>query len=184
MYILKWFRFIISKIYNILRYVIARILRHMCNLHIKETEISQKRSIYLYIQYLLSSFSSAVQFGGEWPIFIEIFQLTCCWVSGWRSDQWVAVETNYRNLHVKTRRETATEVPRTLTTTVITMSRKKIGYVITTNDVVTWSSRVVISMPYHHCHNNDSNYDKPKPKFIHTKFVKCVKCGTGQEVCA
>ena len=24
--------------------VIARILRHMCNLHIKETEISQKRS--------------------------------------------------------------------------------------------------------------------------------------------
>ena len=30
--------------YNILRYVIARILRHMCNLHIKETEISQKRS--------------------------------------------------------------------------------------------------------------------------------------------
>ena len=136
-----------------------------------------------------------------YPIFIEIFQLSCsvswrvtniywdlwltrCWVSGWRSDQWVAVETNYRNLHVKTRRETATEVPRTLTTTVITMSRKKIGYVITTNDVVTWSSRVVISMPYHHCHNNDSNYDKPKPKFIHTKFVKCVKCGTGQEVCA
>ena len=40
----KWFRFIIAKIYNILRYVIARILRHMCNLHIKETEISQKRS--------------------------------------------------------------------------------------------------------------------------------------------
>ena len=29
-------------IYNILRYVIACILRHMCNLHIKETEISQK----------------------------------------------------------------------------------------------------------------------------------------------
>ena len=44
MYILKCFRFIITKIYNILRYVIARILRHMCNLHIKETEISQKRS--------------------------------------------------------------------------------------------------------------------------------------------
>ena len=44
MYILKWFRFIIAKIYNILRYVIPRILRHMCNLHIKETEISQKRS--------------------------------------------------------------------------------------------------------------------------------------------
>ena len=44
MYILKWFRFIIAKIYNILWYVIARILRHMCNLHIKETEISQKRS--------------------------------------------------------------------------------------------------------------------------------------------
>ena len=40
----KWFRFIIAKIYNILRNVIARILRHMCNLHIKETEISQKRS--------------------------------------------------------------------------------------------------------------------------------------------
>ena len=32
------------KIYNILRYVIVRILRPMCNLHIKETEISQKRS--------------------------------------------------------------------------------------------------------------------------------------------
>ena len=44
MYILKWFRFIIAKIYNILRYFIARILRHMCNLHTKETEISQKRS--------------------------------------------------------------------------------------------------------------------------------------------
>ena len=40
----KWFRFIIANIYNILQYVIARILRHMCNLHIKETEISQKRS--------------------------------------------------------------------------------------------------------------------------------------------
>ena len=31
-------------IYNILRYVIPYILRHMRNLHIKETEISQKRS--------------------------------------------------------------------------------------------------------------------------------------------
>ena len=31
-------------IYNILRYVIPLILRHMCNLHIKETEISQERS--------------------------------------------------------------------------------------------------------------------------------------------
>ena len=31
-------------IYNILRYVIPLILRHMCNLHGKETEISQKRS--------------------------------------------------------------------------------------------------------------------------------------------
>ena len=41
---LKWFRFIIAKIYNILRYVIVHILRHMCNLHIKETEISRKRS--------------------------------------------------------------------------------------------------------------------------------------------
>ena len=40
----KLFRFIIAKIYNILRYVIPHILRHMCNLHIKETEISQKRS--------------------------------------------------------------------------------------------------------------------------------------------
>ena len=40
MYILKWFRFIIAKIYNILRYVICS----YCNLHIKETEISQKRS--------------------------------------------------------------------------------------------------------------------------------------------
>ena len=27
---------------NILRYVIAHILRHMCNLHIKETKVSQK----------------------------------------------------------------------------------------------------------------------------------------------
>ena len=36
---------IVSGIYNILRYVIASIyVRHMCNLHIKETEISQKRS--------------------------------------------------------------------------------------------------------------------------------------------
>ena len=33
-----------AKIYNILRYVIGHKLRHMCNLHIKETEISQKRS--------------------------------------------------------------------------------------------------------------------------------------------
>ena len=31
-------------LYNILRYVIARILRHMCNLHIRETEVCQKRS--------------------------------------------------------------------------------------------------------------------------------------------
>ena len=38
----KWFRFIIAKIYKILRYVIVRILRHMCNLHIKK--IYQKRS--------------------------------------------------------------------------------------------------------------------------------------------
>ena len=29
--------------YNILRYIIASILRHMCNLYVKETEISQKR---------------------------------------------------------------------------------------------------------------------------------------------
>ena len=41
---LKWFRFIIAKIYNILRYVIDHKLRHMYYLHIKETEISQKRS--------------------------------------------------------------------------------------------------------------------------------------------
>ena len=40
----KRFRFIIAKIYNILRWVIPYKLRHMCNLHIKETEISQKRS--------------------------------------------------------------------------------------------------------------------------------------------
>ena len=32
--------FIIAKIYNILQYVIARILRRMYNLYIKETEIS------------------------------------------------------------------------------------------------------------------------------------------------
>ena len=37
-------RFIITNIDNILRYVIPHKLRHMCNLHIKETEISQKRS--------------------------------------------------------------------------------------------------------------------------------------------
>ena len=36
--------FEVISFYNILRYVIPRILRHMCNLHIKETEISQKRS--------------------------------------------------------------------------------------------------------------------------------------------
>ena len=35
---------VISFYNSILRYVIARILRHMCNLHIKETEMSQKRS--------------------------------------------------------------------------------------------------------------------------------------------
>ena len=39
----KWFRFIIAKIYNILRYVIPHILRHTC-MCIKETKISQKRS--------------------------------------------------------------------------------------------------------------------------------------------
>ena len=33
----KWFRFIIAKIYNILGYVIPHKLRHVCNLHIKET---------------------------------------------------------------------------------------------------------------------------------------------------
>ena len=44
MYILKWFRFIIAKIYNILRYVIDHKQRHMYNLHIKETKISQKQS--------------------------------------------------------------------------------------------------------------------------------------------
>ena len=52
MYILKWFRFIIAKIFNILRYVIPRTLRHMCNLHIKETEITQlgpKDSAKFYI---------------------------------------------------------------------------------------------------------------------------------------
>ena len=43
-YILKLFRFIIAKIYNIPRYVIDHKLRHMCNLHNKENEISQKRS--------------------------------------------------------------------------------------------------------------------------------------------
>ena len=44
MYTLKRFRFLIAKIYNILQYVFDHKLRHMCNLHIKETEISQKRS--------------------------------------------------------------------------------------------------------------------------------------------
>ena len=44
MIISKWFRFIIAKIYNILRYAIPHVLRHMCNLHIKETKISQKQS--------------------------------------------------------------------------------------------------------------------------------------------
>ena len=33
-----------GKLYNILRHIIAHKLSHMCNLHIKETEISQKRS--------------------------------------------------------------------------------------------------------------------------------------------
>ena len=38
--------FEVISFYNtkVLRYVIARVLRHMCNLHIKETEISQKQS--------------------------------------------------------------------------------------------------------------------------------------------
>ena len=36
--------FEVISFYNILRYVIAHILRYMCNLHIKEAEISQKRS--------------------------------------------------------------------------------------------------------------------------------------------
>ena len=40
----KWFRSIIANIYNILRYVIPHVLRHMCNLHIKGTKISQKRT--------------------------------------------------------------------------------------------------------------------------------------------
>ena len=40
----KWFIFIIAKIYNILQYVIPHVPRHMYNLHIKETEICQKRS--------------------------------------------------------------------------------------------------------------------------------------------
>ena len=35
--------FITEKIYNILGYVITHVLRHLCNLHIKETEICQKR---------------------------------------------------------------------------------------------------------------------------------------------
>ena len=41
--------FIIAEIYItlILRYVIARILRHMCNLHIKEKEISNKKNLIL-----------------------------------------------------------------------------------------------------------------------------------------
>ena len=60
----KWFRFLIAKIYNILRCVIARKLRHMCNLHIWETEISQKRSkgiwkiIYSVIFSVLSNKSN------------------------------------------------------------------------------------------------------------------------------
>ena len=48
MYILKWFRFIIIKILYITfsdMSWIPHVLRHiMCNLHIKETEICQKRS--------------------------------------------------------------------------------------------------------------------------------------------
>ena len=38
--------------------------------------------------------------------------------------------------------------------------------------------------PCHRCHNNESNCGTKKLKSIHTKFVKCVKCGTEQEVCA
>ena len=56
-YILKWFRFIIAKIYNILRYVIPLILRHMCNLHTKETVIlsvlSNKTNLILGFSSLL-----------------------------------------------------------------------------------------------------------------------------------
>ena len=36
--------------------------------------------------------------------------------------------------------------------------------------------------PCHRCHNNESNCGTKKLKSIHTKFVKCVKCGKEQEV--
>ena len=36
--------------------------------------------------------------------------------------------------------------------------------------------------PCHRCHNNESNCGQKKLKSIHTKFVKCTKCGTEQEV--
>ena len=75
MYILKWFRFIIAKIYNILRYVIDHKLRHMCNFHIKETEISQKRSkgiknwkiTYSFISSVLSNKTNLI-LGGALPL--------------------------------------------------------------------------------------------------------------------
>ena len=41
-----------AKIYNILQYVIARILRHMCNLHISKTKQENKKreddNLHLY----------------------------------------------------------------------------------------------------------------------------------------
>ena len=36
----------------------------------------------------------------------------------------------------------------------------------------------------HRCHNNESDCNQKKTKSIHSKFVKRVKCGIEQEVCA
>ena len=84
MYILKWFRFIMAKIYNILRYVIARILRHMCNLHMKETEISQKRSKGIKnwktnysVQYILSVLSNKTNLILEFSSPLSRFDVRC-----------------------------------------------------------------------------------------------------------
>ena len=59
MYILKWFPFMIAKIYNILRYVIPHVLRqYMCNLHIKETEISHIKNWKITYSVILSVLSN------------------------------------------------------------------------------------------------------------------------------
>ena len=79
-----------SKIYNILQYVISWL--HMCNLHIKETEISQKRSkgiknwkiTYSVILNVLSNktnlilgFTFPLKIAIDLPIFASYYALLC-----------------------------------------------------------------------------------------------------------